>query len=404
MKASEKVAALSILVNVVLLIIKYVFALLSGSVGLAADAIHSSSDVLASLTVFAGLKISKRKSRRFPYGLYKVENLVSLIVALAILFAGYEIVRKALFATSSVQLRRIPLAIAAEVAVIGITLGFSLYEIKKGKEIGSPSIIADGKHVRTDMFSSLAVLVGLVGSLLGVNLDRIAVLVVVVFIGHAGISIFVDAMRVLLDASLDFETLDKVKSIIMSERFVKEIRVLTGRNSGSYKFIEAEVILNVRDLEKAHAISQRIEESIKNEIPHVDHVLVLYEPTPKKTMTYAIPLENLDGTISQHFGEAPFFMVVITRTEDKTIKDREIIYNPFLAVERGKGIMVAELLVKRDVDVILLKEEFDGKGPNYVFSNSDVEVVIVSEEKVDEALLHQGIVLERKENDNHDAG
>ena len=239
MEKSEKVATLSIIINLILLAIKYTFAMLSGSVGLAADAIHSSSDVLASLTVLAGLKISRRKSKRFPYGLYKVENLASLIVAIAILLAGYGIAKSALFGSAEAALKFIPLAIIAEVVVIGITLVFSIYAIRKGKEIGSPSIIADGKHVRTDMLSSVAVLAGLVGNLFGVNLDRAAVFVVLIFIAHAGIMIFIDAMRVLLDASLDFETLDKVKAVILSESRVKEIRSLTGRNSGSYRFIEA---------------------------------------------------------------------------------------------------------------------------------------------------------------------
>jgi len=257
LEKSEKVAALSIFVNIILLTIKYTFAMFSGSVGLAADAIHSSSDVLASLTVFAGLKISKRRSKRFPYGLFKVENLVSLIIAIAILFAGYEIAKRALLGEAGSELRHIPLAIMAEVVVIGITLAFSIYAMRRGKELGSPSIMADGKHVRTDMLSSVAVLAGLVGSILGINLDRAAVFVVLLFIAHAGIAIFIDAMRVLLDASLDFETMDKVKSIILADPHVKEIRSLTGRNSGSYKFIESEVILNVRELEKAHSISKK---------------------------------------------------------------------------------------------------------------------------------------------------
>ena len=213
MEKSEKVAALSIFVNIGLMAIKYTFALLSGSVGLAADAIHSSSDVLASFTIFAGLKISRRKSKRFPYGLYKVENVTSLIIAVAIMFAGYGIAKTALFGGAESTLKRIPLAIMAAVVVIGITLAFSTYAVRKGREIGSPSVIADGKHVRTDMLSSVAVLAGLVGNLFGVNLDRAAVFVVLVFIAHAGIMIFIDAMRVLLDASLDFETLDKVKAI-----------------------------------------------------------------------------------------------------------------------------------------------------------------------------------------------
>jgi len=282
MEKSERISILSIAVNVILLAIKYVFAALSGSAGLAADAIHSASDVMASITVFAGLKISKRKSKRFPYGLYKVENFVSLIIAVAILFAGYEIAKESLLEGSESQLRQIPLAIIAEIAVILITFIFSRYEIKKGKEIGSPSLVADGKHVVADMLSSIAVLVGLVGSLFGINLDRLAVFVVIIFIARAGIAIFIDAIRVLLDASLDFETLDKVKKIISSERSVKEIKSLTGRNSGRYKFIEADVIINARELEKAHLISRKIEKSIRDKITNVDHVMIHYEPVQKE--------------------------------------------------------------------------------------------------------------------------
>jgi len=402
MEKSEKVAALSILVNIVLLAIKYIFALLSGSIGLAADAIHSSSDVMASLTVFAGLKISKRKSKRFPYGLYKVENLVSLIIAIAILFAGYEIAKNALLGEAGATLRRIPLAIAAEVVVIGITFAFSVYAVRRGKEIGSPSIIADGKHVRTDMLSSVAVLAGLVGSLFGVNLDRAAVFVVLIFIAHAGIMIFVDAMRVLLDASLDFETLDKVKSIILAEPRAKEIRSLTGRNSGSFKFIEAEVVLKVRELEKAHSISRKIEHSIKDEIAHVDHVLIHYEPVRKDTISFALPLQNTEGEISQHFGESPHFAIITADADDKSVKSHEMIVNPFLSVERGKGIMVSEFLIKRGVDTLLLKAKFEGKGPEYALSDSDVDVVITEAATMREALLEQGVILEGKTNaDNY---
>ena len=404
MEKSEKVAALSIFVNVILLAIKYTFAMLSGSVGLAADAIHSSSDVMASLAVFAGLKISKRRSKRFPYGLFKVENLVSLIIAIAILFAGYEIAKRVLLGEAGSELRRIPLAIMAEVVVIGITLAFSTYAVRRGKELGSPSIIADGKHVRTDMLSSVAVLAGLVGSLFGVNLDRAAVFVVLLFIAYAGITIFIDAMRVLLDASLDFETLDKVKSIILSDPHVKDIRSLNGRNSGSYKFIESEVVINVRELEKAHSISRKIEEDIMNDITHVDHVLIHYEPVRKETISFAAPLENMQGRISQHFGEAPYFALITVKAEDKTVKSREIVYNPFLSVERGKGIMVAEFLIKSGVDVLLLREKFQGKGPDYALSSSDIDVVITEADTIYEALSKHGVILEREANANNHAG
>jgi predicted Fe-Mo cluster-binding NifX family protein len=224
------------------------------------------------------------------------------------------------------------------------------------------------------------------------------------FIAHAGIAVFIDGMRVLLDASLDFETLDKVKSIILSDPRVKEIRSLTGRNSGSYKFIESEVVINVRELEKAHSISKKIEEDIMNDITHVDHVLIHYEPVQKDTVSFALPLDNINGKISPHFGEAPHFAFITVKVEDKAVISQEIIYNPFLSVERGKGIMVAEFLIKRGVDVIIMKEKFQGRGPEYALANSDVKVSITAAENMHEALLEHDVMLEREQNADNNAG
>ena len=194
-------------------------------------------------------------------------------------------------------------------------------------------------------------------------------------------------MRVLLDASLDFETLDKVKKIILSEHATKEIKALTGRNSGSYKFIEAEIILNVRELEKAHSISKNIEKSIKNEIKNVDHVLIHYKPIQKNTISFAIPLDNIEETLSKHFGETPYFAIVLVNARDRTFKNYEILSNPFLSEERGKGILVSEFLIKQDVDVLLLKERFDGRVPEYVLSDSNVDVIMTNAENLNGALF-----------------
>jgi cation diffusion facilitator family transporter len=392
MDRGEKVAVISIGTNIALLGIKYLFARLSGSMALMADVIHSSSDVVAALTVFAGLKISKRKSKGFPYGLYKVENLVSLLISVVILFAGYEIVKEAILGGGDRQIQNIPATIAGVLAVIGITFGLGWYEIRVGRQINSPSIEADGHHVQTDMLSSVVVLISLVGGLFGFQMDRFAAGIMAIFIAHAGIKIFVDAIRVLLDASVDFETLDKAKGIILSEPAVREIKSLTGRNSGSYKFIEAEIVLNVRDLEKAHFISQRIEQKLKEEISHIDHVLIHYEPIRKESITCAVPLESLGGKVSPHFGEAPFFGIYTISSKTGELLRREIVGNPFLSEERGKGIMVAEMLIRRGVDVVVIGEPFHGKGPEYAFSDAGVEIQQVDAETAEEALRSLGYI------------
>jgi len=242
MGKDQKVALLAIGVNLVLFGMKYFFGELSGSIALKAEAIHSLSDVIASPTVFAGLIIAKRKTRAFPYGLYKVENLVSVVIALAIFYAGYEIAGEAIKGKAS-ELQNLGITIASVFCAMAITFGFSRYEGRVGAEIASPSLIADARHIRTDMLANSVVLAGLISSVSGFNLDRIAAFIIVFFIAWAGGKILVDGIRVLLDASLDYQTLSLAEKLILDEPRVTEIQNLIGRNSGRYKFIEASIVL-----------------------------------------------------------------------------------------------------------------------------------------------------------------
>ena len=93
LERDKKAALVSIVVTAFLTVIKYSMGILSGSIALIGDAIHSLTDVISSIGVLIGLKISSRKpTETFPYGFYKAENIVSLFLALAIFYAGYEIV------------------------------------------------------------------------------------------------------------------------------------------------------------------------------------------------------------------------------------------------------------------------------------------------------------------------
>jgi cation diffusion facilitator family transporter len=383
LERSEKAAFLSIILNTSLTLIKYILASLSGSVALMADAIHSLTDVISSASVLMGIKLSKRRSKTFPYGLYKVENLVSLAMSLLIFLAGYEIFRETFTHHAPLVVERIPWAIAGVIIAIPATYLFSRYEMRIGRQINSPSIIADAEHVKSDMLSSLIILVGLVGGLFQVPLlDKGAALVILIFIARTGYRILVDSIRVLLDASLDFETMDQVKTIILTDPRVEEIKGLWGRNSGRYKFIEADLMLNAKDLQKAHVITDKIAERIREKIPHVDHVLIHYEPIRKKTITFAVPLTDDKETISEHFGEAPYFSIITLQTKNGAIVKQEFLNNPYLREEEGKGIRVSEWLLQKGVDKIFTKKSFEGKGPFYVFSNARVEMIITTKKRL----------------------
>ncbi len=98
MKTCVKVALLSCVVNGFLMTGKYYLGEVSGSMALKADAVHSLADVISSLSILGGILIADRKTKTFPLGLYKVENLVSLVSSLFIFFAAYEIANEAIHA------------------------------------------------------------------------------------------------------------------------------------------------------------------------------------------------------------------------------------------------------------------------------------------------------------------
>jgi cation diffusion facilitator family transporter len=169
MNDAERLALSSLGINLLVTGLKYFLGVFSGSLALLADAVHSTADVISSTSIWAGIRISRRKTKRFPYGLYKVENLVALITSGLILLAGYEIVRRVLWAGEQVRAARLPYAIFGVIAVGVILLGFSRYELKKARKLDSPSLKADAQHLTTDLFSSCIILVGLAGTYLQVK-------------------------------------------------------------------------------------------------------------------------------------------------------------------------------------------------------------------------------------------
>ncbi|NLM00399.1 MAG: cation diffusion facilitator family transporter, partial [Treponema sp.] len=319
MEKSEKIALQAILVAFFIFGIKLIAAIITGSIALKAEAFHTLTDFIASLTVYAGLKIAKRKTKSFPYGLYKIENLISVVISLLVLFSGYEIALEAINAKQT-EVKNSIVGIIILIVVVLISFAFSKYEKKVGKEINSPILIADADHGYIDVLSNIIVMVSIILGTIGYHLDKIATLIVVIFIAKTGLGILKDGVKVLLDASVDYETLSKTEKIILNTPQVVEIKKLTGRNSGRFKFIEANIVIKTHDLDKAHLIADKIENQIKKELSNIDHVLIHYEPMQKEEMIYVIPLTEEKNKISSHFGEAPWFMFVTFKTGERVAK------------------------------------------------------------------------------------
>jgi len=218
-KKKKLVAGLSITSNVILSSLKIIAGILSGSLSIISEAIHSLSDFFASLlTYFSVKKSSMPADKDHPYGHGKYEDMAGFIEGLLIIFAAIfifiESTRKIISGeyTDSENLLEISVMFIAVVANIII----SSLLFKVAKETNSPSLYADGEHLRTDIYSSASVLAGLV--LIKITghsiLDPLMAILVGGIIYKAGFSICKKTASNLLDHSIPEENINNIKRIV----------------------------------------------------------------------------------------------------------------------------------------------------------------------------------------------
>ncbi len=381
----QKVVLYAFLLNIGLAALKGILAIVSGSLAVTAGAIDSLTDAFASVAVFAGVKLSTKQFKNFPLGLYKIENIISVIVALFILFVGYEIARQ-IFLDVGAPPPEISLWVVGLLAFATlVTFMFGQYALHLGRKTESPTLIAEGHHRQADVLSTMVVFLsvllnyfGLNFTIFGLGIDHMAAGIVLVFIAVAAWRLLSDGMRVLLDASVDTKTLDTVREIISEEPAVINIKSLVGRNSGRFRFIQASITLRTGDLKKAHDISSRIEGEIHDRVPHVGRIMIHYEPETSGYRRIAVPMADTDNTISAHFGEAPYFVIFTLDTPRRQILEKRFEKNPYLSQTHGKGIQVAEWLVTHHhIDECIVNSDIKHKGPSYVFANAGVNSKVV---------------------------
>ncbi|HBA73641.1 MAG: hypothetical protein A2X82_05470 [Geobacteraceae bacterium GWC2_55_20] len=369
-----RVAAYSFGLNFVLTLAKYLLFLLTGSAALLAETVHSLTDVVGSLLVLGGIYLAGKKSAQFPWGLYKAENLAALLSAGFIFVSSYEIGCTILYPSAG-SMKNLDATLVLLLLMALPIYFFSRYERKKALELNSPSLLADAENWRTDLAPLAIVMAGIAGSRFSYTFfDRIAAFVVLLLVVKAGYEIARDAARSLLDASVDNVTLENMANIVKGIPAIKKVVSLSARNSGRYIFANIEVQLSLKRLKEAHGIVDKMEQEIRQRIPNVEKVTVHYEPETKDRTRYAVMLATPDGTISEHFGAAPLVALWEIKTADGKLLFREIMENPFTTMEKGKGIKLAEFLVDRGINVLYTREDFGGKGPAYVFSDSEIEV------------------------------
>ena len=348
---ARKRALISIALNMFLALSKGVAGVLSGSAALIGDAIHSTTDVFASTAVFIGIWVAGREHPSFPYGLYKAETVAALVTSVAVILAGYEIGRQAVFGVPSMPDVRIALPVAAISLVIA--LGFGILQLRAGKKLDSPALKADARDYLADSLSTAVVLISLLVVPFGYNIDKIAAGIVALFVLYAGIQLFIDAVKDLLDAAIDRETEREIIQYVENYPRISKVKKFFSRNAGGRYLVDIDVILHTPSHKIADLVADRLEEELLVEFPGLVLARIRPHYAPGEFMKRVTPVKGPDGEPSQHFASAPWFLVETMTTEGREVKKREFVENRYKDAEKKKGLLVGRWLLKLKPDEVV---------------------------------------------------
>ncbi|MGK0469062.1 cation diffusion facilitator family transporter [Clostridium sp.] len=277
-----KISSITIIANILLSVIKLFAGIFGRSGAMIADSIHSLSDVLSTLAVMLGLRLAKQPADEgHPYGHEKMEPVMAKILAsillITALLIGYNGVKNIITGTTV-----IPHKIAMYAAILSILIKEWMYRytVKGAKKIESSALMADAWHHRSDAFSSIGTLIGVLGARMGYPiLDPIASLVICILITKVAINIYKQAIDQLVDHCADAETIEKITYEIENTNGVINIDELKTRLHANRLFVDVEICVN-RDLSvcEGHEIAESVHNSIENLDNRIKHCMVHVNP------------------------------------------------------------------------------------------------------------------------------
>ncbi|MFC5653438.1 cation diffusion facilitator family transporter [Paenibacillus solisilvae] len=280
-KEATRVLMISLVAMLITAIFQAIIVAISGSVALFADTIHNFGDALTSIPLWIAFALSRRlPTKRFTYGLNRSEDLAGLIIiiviAISAVVAGYESVQRLINGSSLTNLWAV--AIASIVGFLGNEL-VAIYRIRMGKKMGSAALVADGHHARVDGITSLAVLIGVIGTWLGYPIiDPIVGLVITITI----IFIVKDSVKTIFSRLLDGiepKTIDLITASVEDVRGVVGVTEVKARWFGHE--VKADISIAVESdlsIKEGHDIVKNVIHRLQHDIEHLGSVHIHIDP------------------------------------------------------------------------------------------------------------------------------
>jgi len=269
--------------NLGLTLLKGWAGIVSNSSAMIADAVHSASDIFASLFVYISLKIAQKPpDKEHPYGHGRAEIISTLVVMGMLAAAGVEIIRTAIATIQHGDLNA-PGNAAVYAAILSVLVNELMFQFtyRAGVKTNSPSTIANAMDNRSDAFSSIAALIGIIGAKLKYPvLDPVAGIVVALFIFKMCYGIAMDAVAQIMDESAGEQKIQEVTTLALTVSGVKNVHDVRVRRSGAAFLVDLNILVHPKiTVEMAHDIAESVREIIRVHMDKVSQVRVHIDPS-----------------------------------------------------------------------------------------------------------------------------
>jgi cation diffusion facilitator family transporter len=270
--------------NLLVAVAKISFGYASGTISILSDGFHSLTDGASNIVALIGLRIARKPpDANHPYGHRKYETLAAAAIALLLVIIMIQVAQTAFHRFRS---GTAPTVTLASFAVMLVTLGINLIvvrvERRAAERLSSELLMADAHHTRSDVLTSIAVIVALAATAIGYPVfDPLAALVIVAFIGHAGYEIARDAAMILSDQIVISE--EDIRRVVESVPSVIGCHHIRSRGSTDHVFLDLHIWLDGEmPLTQAHAVSHQVKDLLMERYPQIADAIIHIEPPPRR--------------------------------------------------------------------------------------------------------------------------
>ncbi|MCI0504483.1 MAG: cation diffusion facilitator family transporter [Gammaproteobacteria bacterium] len=303
-RETKKITLLGAVINLFLSLIKILVGYTSQSQALIADGIHSLSDLISDGMVLIAARHSHRKAdENHPYGHGRIETVATVALGLLLIVVAGGIAVDAVRRILEPDFLMHPGILALLVAAISIVVKEVLYRytMRVGAKFKSNMLKANAWHHRSDAISSVIVLAGVGGTMLGFQyLDAIAAIGVAAMIVKIGWDLCVQSVRELVDTALERETVESINDTIMHVDGVRELHSLRTRRMGGEALVDVHVLVNPKlSVSEGHHIGEKVREQVVKQVDEVSDVMVHIDPEDDELMARSHHLPQRQNIINK---------------------------------------------------------------------------------------------------------